>query len=201
MAETTWEDSVAEIWALFKETDAKFKETDARFKETDAQFKETDARLAEQFAETDRKITRLEGILGMQWGRLMEALVQPGLLKLFQQRNIEVRYVSQRIKAHVDGETMEIDLLLENGLEMVAVEVKTRFGVREVDEFLNDLDQLTHFFPRYKDNIIYGAIASLEMPASVSRYAYKKGLFVLTVEGEGLVQLKNDAKFQPKNFA
>lgn len=202
MAQNTWEDSVAEIWKLFKETDARL---DQRIAETDARLDqriaETDARLAVQFAETDRKITRLEGVLGMQWGRLMEALVQPGVLQLFQERGIAVRHVFQRAKGQLEGDTLELDLLLENGTEIIVVEVKTRFTASDVSDFLLDLSQVTRFFPRYETYTIYGAVAGLEMPSDVSRYAYKQGLFVLAVEGEGLLQLKNDKNFKPKDFA
>jgi hypothetical protein len=205
MTDTTWKESLDEIWKLFKETDAKFKETDAKFKETDTRLDqriaETDARLARQFADTDRKINRLEGLLGMQWGRFMEALVQPGVLHLFQERDIEVRHIYQRIKSQLEGDTLELDLLLENGDEVVVVEVKSKFTTSDVSDFLTDLGQLTRFFPRYQSYTIYGAVAGLEMPSDVGRYAYKQGLFVLAVEGEGLIQMKNDAKFKPKNFA
>jgi hypothetical protein len=178
--------------------DQRIAETDARL---DQRIAETDARLAVQFAETDRKITRLEGVLGMQWGRLMEALVQPGVLQLFQERGIAVRHVFQRAKGQLEGDTLELDLLLENGTEIIVVEVKTRFTASDVSDFLLDLSQVTRFFPRYETYTIYGAVAGLEMPSDVSRYAYKQGLFVLAVEGEGLLQLKNDKNFKPKDFA
>ena len=70
MAEQTWQEAAAEVWQLFKETDAKFKETDAKFKET------------------DRKINQLSGLFTSQWGKLIEALVEPNVLDLFQRRGI-----------------------------------------------------------------------------------------------------------------
>ena len=215
MADINQQDPIAEIWKLFKETDAKFKETqaelDRRFTETSLQFKETqaeldrrftetDARLAQQSAETNRKINRLEGIMGMQWGRLIEALVKPSCLHLFQERGIDVHHVYERVKAPVGGETMEIDILLENGQEVVVIEIKSVLRVRDVQDFLRDLESFFHFFPQYKGYKVYGAITGLEMLEEASRYAYKQGLFVLAVEGEGLVQMKNDTKFRPKDF-
>ena len=94
MSTQTNQEAVAEIWQLFKETDAKFKETDAKFKETDAKFKETDERLGQLFQESDkrfdRRIRQVEGMFGNQWGRLLEALVQPNVLALFQERGHQV---------------------------------------------------------------------------------------------------------------
>ena len=175
MAEANWQDAAEEVWKLFKETDVKFKET-------------------------DQKIRRLEGMMGMQWGRLIEALVKPSALHLFQERGIQVHYVYQRAKAEMGGDTMEIDILLENGNEVVVLEIKSMLRIGDVQEFLVDLDSFLRFFPRYQGYKIYGAVAGLEMVEGADRYAYKQGLFVLAVEGEGLVQMKNDAKFNPKDF-
>ena len=197
MATQTTEQAVAEIWQLFKETDARFKETAARFKETDAQldqrFKETDARL-------DQRIHQLEGLFGNQWGRLVEALVEPGVLRLFQERGIAVHHLFRRALAQQNGNSMEIDLLLENRTQAVAVEVKSQFGVEDVNEFLNDLAEFRRFFPKYEGYSIYGAVAGLDIAQDVARYAYRRGLFVISVTGNQLVRILNDEKFRPHDF-
>ena len=73
-------------------------------------------------------------------------------------------------------------------------------GIEEVNTFLTDLAEFTSFFPLYRGYHVYGAIAGLEIPAEVARYAYRQGLFVLTVGREGLVTILNDDKFRPHNF-
>jgi len=183
MAKQTWQEAVAEIWDLFKETDVRFKETDVRFKET------------------DQKINQLSGLFTSQWGKLIEALVQPNALKLFQERGIQVHYVSQRVKAQLNGHSMELDLLLENERKVVVVEVKSTLRVSDVDDFLAQMARLFEFFPRYKSYRVYGAVAGLDIVEGVTRYAYRQGLFVLGVVGNGMVQIQNDAEFQPKDFA
>ena len=40
----------------------------------------------------------------------------------------------------------------------------------------------------------------MDIVEDADRYAYRQGLFVLSVVGDGVVQIKNDADFQPKNF-
>jgi hypothetical protein len=194
MAEQTWQEAVAEVWQLFKETDAKFKETDARFKETDA-------RLDKLFRDTDQKINRLEGLFGSQWGKMIEALVQPNALHLFQQRGIQVRYVYERAKSQRNGRTLEFDLLLENSHEVVVIEVKSVLRVSDVNDFLADMSQFLDFFPRYRDYRVYAGVAGLDIVEDADRYAYRQGLFVLGVVGEGVVQIKNDLNFKPKDFA
>ena len=98
MTERTTDEAIAEIWKLFAETDARMKETAASMKETDA------------------RIRRMEGAWGIQWGRMLEALVRP---------------------AATPG---------------------------------------------------------------ADRYAYHKGLFVLGLTGEGLVTIRNDMNFRPRDF-
>jgi hypothetical protein len=193
MTEQTTQEAVAEIWRLFKETDAKFKETDARFKETDA-------RLDKRYRETDDKLRRLESLFGAQWGRLMEALVQSNVLKLFQARGHQVHRLHQRSKAQRNGDTMEIDLILEDSSEVIVGEVKSVLKIEDINAFLTDLAEFTNFFPLYQGYQIYGAVAALEVPAAVARYAYRRGLFVLAVTGEGMVTIQNDDKFRPHNF-
>ncbi len=80
------------------------------------------------------------------------------------------------------------------------VEVKTTLRIKDVDEFLVDLHDFHHFFPKYADFHLYGAIAGLQIAENVDRYAYKQGLFVLSVMGEGIVQIKNDKQFVPHDF-
>ena len=211
MTEPTTQEAVAEIWRLFKETDVKFKETDARL---DQRFKETDARLDQRFKETAAEIKataaevkattaslrRLEGLFGSQWGKLIEALVQPNVLALFQGRGHQVHRLHQRSKAQRNGDTLEIDLILEDSTEVIVGEVKSTLGIEEVNVFLADLAEFTSFFPLYRGYQIYGAVAGLEVPAEVARYAYRRGLFVLAVTGEGFVTIQNDHKFRPRNF-
>lgn len=212
MADQTWQESAAEIWQLFKETDAKFKETqqelNQRFKETDAKFKETQQELEQRFKETDaqiektnRQLGRLEGLFGMQWGRMMEALVQPSAIHLFQERGIQVQYVYQRVKSQLNGRSMELDLLLENGDEIVVIEVKSTLRVDDVKEFLTDLTELFEFFPKYRAYKVYAGVAGLDIVQEADKYAARQGLFVLHIVGDGLAQIKNTAEFQPKDFA
>ncbi len=215
MAEPTWQETVAEVWHLFKETDAKFKETDAKFKETDVKFKETDVKFKEtqgeldrrfketdvKFKETDQKINQLSGLFSSQWGKLLEALVQPAALRLFQERGIRVHYVYQRVKGQVEGHTLELDLLLENSDEVVVIEVKSTLKVSDVTDFLADLGRFLDFFPRYRSYRVYAGAAGLNIDEEADRFAYRQGLFVLGLSGEGVVQLKNDAAFSPRDFA
>jgi hypothetical protein len=95
---------------------------------------------------------------------------------------------------------MEIDLILEDGSEVMVGEVKTVLTAEHVSDFLEDLAQFLDFFPAYRGYHLYGVVAGLEVGADVARYAVRRGLFVLRITGEGLLQIENDAAFQPRDF-
>lgn len=207
MSEQLSTETFADIRELFKETDLKFKETDLKFKETDRKFKETDLRFKETEAlierttrEADARFRRLEGMFGIQWGRMLEALVKPAALRLFRERGIEVHHTYQRLESRVNGHTMELDIVLENLQDTVVIEMKSLVRVEDVDDLLQDLADILSFFTRYAGRRVYAGIAGLEFAEGADRYAYRQGLFVLGLTGEGLVSIKNDIKFRPRDF-
>ena len=186
-----------------KETERQLKETDKKlekyFKETDRQLKETDKKLEKYFKETDKKIKELTNLFTTQWGRLIEALVEPGVLELFQKWGIKVKYTSRRIEIEDEmrRRIMEIDLFLENDVEGVIVEVKNFVKKEDVDELLEKLDRFKEVRPKYREYRLYGAIAGINFAKGVDKYAYRKGLFVLKSKG-GLIEIANDEKFKPR---
>ena len=170
------------------------------FAETDRRFKETDRRLDQRFQETDQGFKRLEALFTGQWGKLIEALVRPSALRLFQERGIKVTETSQRLESVRNGSQMEVDILLSNAQEAVVVEVKTTLKVEDVREFLEDLKRFTLFFPRYKGLKVYGGIAGIRIEEDADKFAYRQGLFVLAGSGEGMIRMLNDPDFRPKDF-
>ena len=158
---------------------------------------------AEQMRETDRKIKELTNLFTGQWGKLIEALIKPGSLKLFQDRGINVKKRKTRMAERLNGgRHMEIDILLKNKVEKIAVviEVKTTLQISDVNDFLKKFDTFLDFFPKYKGYTIHGAVAGVQIDEGVDKYAYRNGLFVLGLGREGLVRMQNDDKFDPRVF-
>lgn len=202
------ETSIKEIWALFKETDARldqrFKETDARldqrFKETDASLKITDTILTQKFQETDKKIKSLAELFTGQWGKLIESLAESGILELLHARGINVTTLARRLSSQKNGYHMELDFLLSNETELVIGEVKTTMGVADVNNFREKLASFLTFFPYFKYFKIYGAMIGVRIEGEADKYAYRNGLFVLKVGGQGMLKMLNDVKFIPRDF-
>jgi hypothetical protein len=190
MATEEMERNIQEVWELFRETDRRFRETDRKFEETDRKFQAT-----------DRRFQDLRDLFTSQWGKLVEALIAPGALKQFQDRGVPVTGTRQRAKQRKNGEVMEIDVLAINDDSVVAVEVKTTLKVDDVKDFLEKLPRFKEFFEEYDDMKLYGAVAGISIDEQADRFAYKNGLYVLTLSGEGTVVILNDEKFVPKEFS
>lgn len=187
---------IDEIRELLREVAISQKETDRQFKETDRQFKET----ALQFKETDKRIRELSGLFTTQWGKLVEALVRPGTLKLFQERGISIVQHHRENLSTRGGNHMELDVILVNGEEAVVVEVKTTMKVDFVREFLEDLEEVKAYFSVLENKKVYGAVAALKYDEESDRYAQRKGLFTIKVTGEDTLNIDNPVTFQPQSW-
>ena len=185
-----------DIWRLFQETNLQFQETDRKFQETDRKFQETDRK----FQETDRKIKEMTisiGRLGNKLGDFVEEMVRPAAVRLFQERGIAVHEVHRQVVANRQGAAIEVDLLVVNDEDVVAIECKSTLSVDDVNEHLMRLGKLKELLPSYADKRVLGAVTGMVIPDHVATYAYRQGLFVLAQSGESVVIL-NDANFQPK---
>ncbi len=168
---------------------------------------ETQHLLKEQSQETDRQIKQLSqevrqvnqeiGNLGGKWGRFVENMVAPACETLFLKRGIPVHQVSQRVKKKLNGQNLEIDVLVTNENHFLVVEVKSSVKVDDVRELIDDLGEFSQFFPEYNQKQLYGAVAGIEIEEGADKYAYRQGLFVLAQAGEN-VTILNDDNFQPK---
>jgi len=178
--------SFEKVWMGFQEVKEMFREMS---RETDRQFKAT-----------DRKIKDLSGLFTTQWGKLMEALIEPSCLKLFKDRKIDVSESYTNLKSNKDGEEAEHDIVLANGKEVVVISVKTTMTINYVNEFIEDIQRFKFFFPRWKNETIYGAVAGIKYVEQSDKYAYRQGFFVLKNAGEGIIKIANNQKFTPKAF-
>lgn len=187
---TTYED----ILNLFRENDVQIKELLRSQQETDRKFQDTDRK----FQDTDRKLNQLEQLFTSQWGKLMESLVEGDLVNLLVQRGMAITDTTTRLKGkRPGGGNYEFDIIAHNGEEVVVVEVKTTLRPDDVKNFLDKLDHLKDWIPRYAQNRIYGAMAWLTADASAEAMAIKRGLFSIRATGDS-ASIQNDPAFTPQ---
>lgn len=191
-----------DVWRLLGELADAQKETERRFQETERRFQES----GRQFEETRRLITQQNqhlneqlGKLGNRLGEFVEWQVRPAVVRLFQERGIDVHEFHEGVSVQRGDEGIEIDLLVVNTTDAVVVEVKSKLTQADVTEHLERLSKFKRLMPRYGDVRAMGAVAGMVVPDGVARYAYRQGLFVLAQSGNS-VEILNDGSFTPRRW-
>jgi hypothetical protein len=146
--------------------------------ETARQMKETDR----QMKETDRKL----GELGNRFGELAEHLVAPNIKEKFNALGYNFAGIFQDCEIDdANGESVEVDILLENETHSIAVEVKAKPKDQDIDRHISRLEFLRRHKDRLRDSRkLLGAIAGAIMSDSVRNYALKAGLYVIEQTGD-----------------
>ena len=156
--------------------------------------------LSQSQKETDKQIKQVNkqiGELGNRLGEFVEYQVRPAVVRLFQERGIDVHEFHPGLSVTRDHEGLEIDLLVVNDADAILVEVKSKLTQRDVDDHLQRLAKFKRLMPRFRDVKALGAVAAMVVPDEVASYAYRQGLFVLVQSGENVIIL-NDAEFTPQ---
>lgn len=196
---------IKDLFISQKETDRKFQETDLKFQVTDGKFQETDRLIKDLFAsqkESDRLFKEMNkkfGDLGNRFGEFVQEMVRSAVVRLFRDRGIEVHQVMRNIEAFDDEDAIEIDLLVINRQQAIAVECKSRLTIDDINEHLVRLDKFKQYFPQYQGLNLMGAVAGMVVPDEAAKYAYRRGLFVLAQSGDSIL-IRNDAKFMPTQW-
>ena len=191
---------IAEVWTLFHKTDEQMQRTDERMQKTDEQIKKTDEQIKERMQKTDEQMKRTDAKIEKlidNWGRFVEYFLAPGIPMAFQERGIAIVGTAERQRRRVAGETMEIDIMGVDTNCVVLVEVKTTLRPEYVQAFIDKLPRFKHFFPEYKERIIYGAVAGINVVQAADVFAAKHGLWVIAQRGDTVV-IQNDVEFTPK---
>jgi len=90
-----------------------------------------------------------------------------------------------------EGVHAQIDGMLENGEQAVAVEVKTTLRQSDIDEHLVRMEKIRKYADEHKDKRQFmGAVAATITDKSTREYALKKGLFVIEPNGENVKVIK-----------
>ncbi len=126
-------------------------------------------------------------------------MVEGSLLELLKAQGIEVDNLMTRVYGKYEETMREFDIVAVNGEELVAVEVKTTLKKKDVDYFLETMQNFKKFFPIYTNRKIYGAVAYIRGTESSEVYAEKKGLFVIRAVGKNAM-LMNAKNFKPKEL-
>ncbi len=209
--------TIEDFYKLFQESERQRQETERILRESlERSQADFDRRMAESKAEADRRaaeaearLARAEAIaaqanqavnnLSSRWGRFVENLVAPAVLRLFQSRGIAVQEVYQRVRSARGNRNLEVDILAVDDDVAVIVEVKSRLTQENIRQCLQTLEQFKSAFPHYANYRLYGAVAAIEIDGEVDIYAYNQGLFVIQQAGD-TVEISNAKDFIPRTW-
>ncbi len=155
---------------------------------------------SQQIKENTKGLREAKELFTSQWGKLIESLVEGDLVKLLNEKGIDIDSTLTNMKGEYKGQNWELDIVAINGQEVVLVEVKTTLKVKDVKRFIKKLNIFTAWRPEYKGKKIYGAVAYLRAAESSAQHAEKQGLFVIRATGNS-ASVINKESFKPKAFA
>lgn len=171
-----------------------------QIKETGRQMKETDQRLEKLSKETDERINKTSkqieetnkqyGGFTNEFGKMIEDLCKPAALKIFKAEGIDIDHVYEGShRERVGEEEMEVDALLCNRTEAVAVEMKATCFKKDVDYFIKKMKQFKKIFHEFEGKKVYATIAAMRFANGSDKYAQRKGLYVLSPLSDGMFSL------------
>ena len=158
-------------WAAIRETQKAHKETEIALKET------------------QKNVGGLSNTLGS----IVERILTPGLPQKFK----KFGYTFTRIASYsyTEGVWAQIDGMLENGTQAIAVEVKTKLQQTDIDEHLERMEKIQKYASEHGDNRHFmGAMATLITDENAKNYALKKGLFIIEPSGEDVKVTKPETE-------
>ena len=181
------------------ETDRILKELSAEIKENSREIREVHRELSAEIKAAQKEINKSIGRLSNRLGEFVEEAVRPSAVRLFRERGIDVHEVHQNVTSDREGAAFEIDLLVVNNQDVVAIECKSNLSIDDVNEHLERLEKIKRFLPDHVNKRISGAVAGMVIPVNVATYAIKKGLYVIGQNGEHL-ELRNEKSFTAKTW-
>jgi len=154
---------------------------------------ETDAR----FAATLDAMKDLDSKVGNRIGDLTEKILVPGLKLAMRNRGHVFTSLSPNrefdvVENGVTRRLTEVDLYLENGVESMAVEVKTQMRKEDVEHHLWRLDVMRKHedITALRGKTLLGAMAGLDILVEAREFALRSGLYLIEmIESEKYVKV------------
>lgn len=211
-AASDWMAQIQSIRDIHRETALMLKEQDKWIEkhnrwieEHNLWSKEQDRRMAEtdrQMKETDRKLKELANRFTSQSGHIIEGLMEPSALRIFQDAGYDVDRCTKNYKIHIKatGQKAEYDVILLDNTVVIVVEVKINCTKTDVDDFIKHMIPFRELFPEAGSKEVLGAMAAINYERDADRYAHEQGLFVIRVSDSDLFSLDDPSKDMLRKF-
>jgi hypothetical protein len=167
---------------LNKTTQDLSEELNKTTQELSEKLNKTTQELSESIHDIDGNV----GGLNRRLGKIVELVVLPGLMeKMNKEYSHQFDNVAPNKKFTADGQLYaEMDLFLENGDSVMAVEAKTRLTEGMVNVFVQKLESLRQHEVKagLVGKTIYAAVASIIFDDNARKAALEKGIYLVSID-------------------
>ncbi len=207
------EEMMADLIATVEQTSLEMRTSNDRMERDTANFKD-EMRVFKEEMRTFKDETRREhrnlnkqlGEIANKQGRMTEDLVAPSICRILREvlglpQSHECGQAERIRRPHpkVKGRRKEFDVIAECDGYVLVNETKSSLKPSDIPELKKTIRQFREYFPEYKDMKIIGSLATLDVDASLAKYASREGILILAV-GDELMDIKNEPGFQPAVF-
>jgi len=170
------------VWAALKEVAEMQKENEQTRKENERERKENERAMKESAERLDKQMGKLD----RRFGEVVEYIVMPNLLVRFGELGyaFEKAYQNATITDKKNNIFTEIDITLENGDEVMIVEVKSKPSTADIKEHIKRMGKVRAYADIKNDKRKFlAAVAGMVINSNVRNYAHKNGFYVIEPSG------------------
>ncbi|MCL2069542.1 MAG: hypothetical protein FWH19_00970 [Treponema sp.] len=156
--------------------------------------------------ETDKQIKEMSrklGDLGNRFGELAEHLVGPSIMEKFNEQGFDFTRRSRDVEIKISDNPKswaEVDIILENGDFVIAVEVKSKPKEVDVEKHIKRMEVLRQTADLRGDRRKYrGAVAGAIMNQGICDYILQNGFYLIEQTGD-TVKLTIPEGFVPRDW-
>jgi hypothetical protein len=183
--------TIDELREIIKDIGIAHARTEAAMMET----QKAQARTEAAMAQTQKTLDKTIGGLSKTVGNIAENMLIPNLVDKFRKLGFTFQIMNLRRKITDDDNNIytEIDAFLENGMQAMAVEVKTTCRHEDVDYHIERMEKIRRHADLHNDKRQFaGAIAATVIDEDTRRYALKNGFYLIEPSGEDVKIVKPD---------
>jgi hypothetical protein len=193
------------VWAAIQATNEQIRENLRREEERARQEEERIRRYERMIEETNQqmKITDKKlGELGNRFGDMVEYMILPNLVAKFEELGFTFTKANRtEIKDREHDIFTEVDALLENGDKVMAVEIKTKPNIDDIQYHIERMEKLRAYADLHNDKRVYlGAVAGVVFSEAEKTYTLKKGFYVIEPSGETFKITEPKDKYRPREW-
>ena len=200
------EEMMADLIATVEQTSIDVRASTDKMEKDTANFKEkTDATL-DRMERDRRELNKQLGEIANKQGRMTEDLVAPSICRILREvlglpQSHECGQAERIRRPHpkVKGRRKEFDVIAECDGYVLVNETNSSLKPSDIPKIKETIQEVGEYFPEYKDMKIIGSLATLDVDASLVKYASREGILILAV-GDELMDVKNEPGFKPAIF-